>query len=103
MTPNAPRYLSNAAKTWWRAVVGTYELEPHHMRLLTEAAVAWDRIQQARELIQAEGLTINGRFGPRAHPAVAIERDSRIAFARLMRELDLEGAPLPDPRMPRRR
>jgi hypothetical protein len=53
-------------------------------------------------VIDREGIVVSGRFGPRPHPAVGIEKDSRIAFARLMRELDLDGEPLPDPRLPRR-
>jgi len=66
------------------------------------AAEAWDRSQEARETAEREGAYYEDRFGqPKAHPAVAVERDSRIAFARLMRELDLDGAPAPDPRPPR--
>jgi phage terminase small subunit len=55
------------------------------------AGEAWDRSQQAREAIAKEGLTVPS--GGRAHPAIAIERDSRLAFARLIRELDLDAEP----------
>ena len=72
-----------------------YELEHHHVRLLRLACEAWDRGQQAREAIDRDGLTIGtGDGGLKAHPCVAIERDARIGFARLVRELDLDaGAP----------
>jgi phage terminase small subunit len=80
----------------------TYDLEPHHQRLLQAACEAWDRLQEAREVLRQEGTYVEGRYGPRAHPAVAVERDSRVAFARLLRELDLDGEPGPDPRPPRR-
>lgn len=100
----APKHLRKATAAWWRDVLGDYEgLQPHHIRLLTLAAEAFDRTQQARETLKKEGTYYTDRFGqPKAHPAVAVERDSRIAFARLIRELDLDAAPEPDPRPPRR-
>ncbi len=102
--PRAPAHLTAATKRWWREVAGEYDLEHHHLHLLTLAGEAWDRAGQARELLESDGITVLDRFGvARAHPAVAIERDSAIRFARLIRELDLEGEPAPDPRMPQRR
>ena len=90
----APAHLRPATAKWWRQVAGSYELEPHHLRLLTLAGEAWDRCQQAREILANEGPVIADRFGQaRAHPAVAIERDSRIAFARMVRELGLDTEP----------
>jgi len=72
-------------------VVDDFELEPHHVRLLTLAAESWDRCTQAREALAEHGLTYTDRFDqPRARPEVAVERDSRIAFARLVRELALD-------------
>jgi hypothetical protein len=83
-------------------VVEEYELEPHHVKLLTLAAEAWDRCASARAVLDAEGLTYTDRFGaPRARPEVAIERDNRIAFCRCLRELDLDVETRPDPRPPR--
>lgn len=100
---SAPEHLRAATREWWASVVRDFDLEEHHVRLLTLAAEAYDRCEEARETLAREGAYFSDRFGaPRAHPAVAVERDSRIAFARLMRELDLEGAPLPDPRLRRR-
>lgn len=93
-TPKAPAHLSDPTRAWWRSVVRDYALEPHHMRLLQAAAECWDRLQEARELLARDGLVIEGREGGmRPHPAAAIERDSRIAFARLVRELDLDVEP----------
>jgi hypothetical protein len=77
-----------------------YELEEHHTRLLVFACQAFDRAEQAREILAREGLTFEDRFGcPHARPEVAVERDSRLAFARLIRELDLD---IPAPTAPSR-
>jgi phage terminase small subunit len=56
-------------------------------------------MRQAQELLTTEGLTVTDRYlTPKRHPAVTIERDSRIAFLRAMRELGLD---LDDPAAPR--
>lgn len=103
MARQAPRHLESATGAWWRHVIDEYDLEQHHERLLTAACEAWDRMTQAREAVTAAGLTVVDRYGQvKPHPLLSVEKDSRIAFARLVRELDLDGEPGPDPRMPRR-
>ena len=102
-TARAPSHLQPATRRWWAGVLADYELEQHHVRLLTLAGEAWDDAQAAREEIARDGATYRDRFdAPRAHPAVARARDARLAFARLLRELDLDAETAPDPRMPRR-
>ena len=97
-----PKHLRPATKKWFAAVLEDFDLEPHHVRLLTLAGEAWDRCQSAREYIDANGLTFEDRFGqPKARPEVAIERDSRIGFARLLRELALDVEPPAEARPPR--
>ena len=97
----APEHLDEQTGKWWRSVHEDYELEPHHVRLLTLAAEAWDRCQSARAALDLHGITYQDRFdAPRARPEVAIERDSRLAFARLIRELDLDVEPPAEGRRP---
>jgi phage terminase small subunit len=96
-----PKHLRPDTAAWFATVIGEYELDSHHVRLLAKACDAWDRSEQAREAIAKLGMTYEDRFGaPRARPEVAIERDSRLAFARLVRELGLDVAPPADPRPP---
>lgn len=80
-----------------------YQLEPHHLRLLQIAAEAWDRGQRARvELEEHGGVTFkDGKGVIRSHPAVSIQRDAAVLFARVMRELDLDGGAVAEaPRPP---
>ena len=77
----APAHLSPATRAWYAAVSRDYALESHHLRLLQLAGEAWDRCQQAREILARDGITVNGAQGLKPHPAIAIERDSRLAFA----------------------
>lgn len=101
--PSAPPHFTDTTADWWDSVVRDYDLEGHHLRLLQSAGEAWDRMQQARQALADHGaLTFTGANGDlKIHPAVAIERDARIAFARLVRELDLDaGAPAERSRPP---
>ena len=96
---SAPGHLAPATAEWWLSVLDEYVLEPHHQRLLTLAATAWDRAEQARSILDKQGLTFIDRFdAPHARPEIAIERDSRTGFARLIRELDLDVEPPSDTR-----
>lgn len=100
--PKPPRHLSAPARRWWANVVETFELDQYQLRTLTLAAEASDRTEQAREILAKDGVIVADRFGQsKPHPAVAIERDSRISYARLVRELMLDDAD-PDLRPPRR-
>lgn len=94
--PDPPKHLSAEATEWWCDVVRDYALETHHIRLLQAACESWDRMAQARRELEAHGaLTFADERGViRTHPAVAVERDSTIRFARLVRELDLDAGGL---------
>jgi hypothetical protein len=86
-----PPHLRPATRKWWKDVISTWVLNEHHVKLLTRAAEAWDRGEEAREIIAAKGMTYEDRFGqPCPRPEIAIERDSALRYARLLRELDLD-------------
>jgi len=89
--PPAPAHLSPNRHEWWDALVRAYELDAHHLDLLQQAAECWDRKEGARRVLDTDGPTFTDRFGqPKPRPEVAIERDSRLAFARMLRELALD-------------
>ena len=95
----APKHLQAATRQWFEAVAEAYVLEDHHRRVLELAGTAWDRAEAARKAIAKRGLTFIDRFGaPHTRPEDAIERDGRLAFARIVRELDLDADVTPEPR-----
>ena len=103
MSYQAPAHLTKATQTWFKSVLQDFALEAHHVKLLTQACQAWDRAEAARQAISQHGMTYQDRFdAPRARPEIAIERDSRLAFARLLRELCLDVEPPSEIRLPRR-
>ena len=100
--PQPPDHLSPEAAEWWRSVEDQFRLDDHHLRLLSLCCEAWDRCQQARQALAEHGTTFTDRFGqPRSRPEVAIERDSRAAFVRTLRELGLDLPAVREPRPPR--
>jgi hypothetical protein len=85
----APRYLSKRMKTFWASILATRKLQPHEAAILLEACVSFDRAEAARKVLQ-KGLTYTDRFGaPRPRPEIAVERESRLVFAKLIKQLDL--------------
>jgi phage terminase small subunit len=99
--------ISETMLQFFKHLSRKYRLSEHHRRLLLCGCEAHTRMEQAQAVIATEGLTVTDRHGQsRAHPAVAIEAQSRIAFCRVLRELALEDempAAVRPPRLPARR
>jgi len=96
----APAGLSTEAREWWRRITAEFELDAGGLLVLGAALESFDRAAEARALIAVEGLTVEGRYGPRAHPMVAVERDARAAMVRGLKSLGLELEPILAPGRP---
>lgn len=75
----APAHLSSEAKRLWTSLQADFALDDAAGRLLLQSGLeAFDRLQEARKTIAAEGAVTRDRWGQsKPHPAVGIERDAR--------------------------
>jgi hypothetical protein len=91
----APRNLSPAGRIWWGRLLKEYVFESPDQFLILEAALSsFDRWQQARKVIDAEGPVCADKYGVRrVHPAVLVERDSKFAMLRGLKQLGLDVLP----------
>ena len=90
--PQPPKHLSPAGKRWFRSVVEEFPMSPTDIRLLTLAAETYDAAEEARRVLAKEGSTYGDpKGGIKAHPCTLILRDNRTLFARLVRDLHLDG------------
>lgn len=87
-----PEYLSDKAKSLWRAVVPRRASSIERCALLTSALEALDRADEARRQLATVGLVTNTeRSGvAHAHPCVKIEKESRQQFKQFWTALGLE-------------
>ena len=95
-SPKPPASLGVHGRRLWRHVVSGWDLDGVELEVLRQACAALDRAEQARRVLDREGLTIAaGRGSIKTHPAAGVERDARIAFARLLREIGLTHEEFP--------
>jgi P27 family predicted phage terminase small subunit len=89
-----PSHLKAPGRRLWRGILRDFDLRDEHDRArLLAACEACGRMTEARTTLDAEGLTFLDRFGqPKPRPELAVERDSRIAMLRALRELGLDAA-----------
>jgi phage terminase small subunit len=88
--PTAPKNLTPGALAAWRDIHRRYRVHQDCLPALTELVEALSRKEQAQEAIAADGILIEDRFKvKRPHPALAIERDSRLAVLRCLKVLGL--------------
>jgi P27 family predicted phage terminase small subunit len=87
----APSHLSVAARKLWAQLSEDYVLDDAAGRLLLQSACeAYDRLQEARKLIDKEGAVMRDRWNQaKPHPACGIERDARGQMHSALRLLKL--------------
>lgn len=62
--------------------------------ILDRVIESYSRMREAEEIVKIEGLTTVNRFGEKkSHPAVDIERKSRIVFLSGLKQLNLDVLP----------
>ena len=94
MTENKPpEHLSRSAKKLWREIDGEYFLGPESLPLLETALSNWDRVREAREIIEKQGLTLGEGERIRRHPACDLEKQYYSVFLRAWRQLGLDVEP----------
>lgn len=99
----APKHLSRAAKELWQTIVGDYDLESHQLEILRLLCETLDRLELCRKQLKRDGMFSVNRFGEtRPHCALKEERENKVLFARLSRELNLDIELSDSPRKPRR-
>lgn len=92
----APSTLSREARARWRQMRDDFGIVDSAGLLLLETAFeAFDRMRQAQKLVREQGATqVDAKGMLRAHPGVAMERDSRAAMLGALRALHLDWEPL---------
>lgn len=88
----APGHLSDEAAEKWEELRVEWRIDDKAgLMMLTKAFEAWDRAERCRIRIDEDGEAITDRFDQmKPHPLLACERDSRAAFASLIRQLGIE-------------
>lgn len=70
-------------------MVVDYDLEEHELALLRQAVTVVDRLEALDAIVEADGLMVEARSGPKLHPAAIESRQLKIALARLLAVLRL--------------
>ena len=90
MAKRLPDHIGEAGRVWIKKVLKIFQFSDPEMDLLYVAGAALDRLQEIREQIKVEGLTIKDRFDQdKAHPLLSIERDNRLVFSRICNQLQI--------------
>jgi len=85
-----PEHIKDSGRKWLKTVLAEYEFTGSELNLLFVAASCIDRLQEIREQIASEGLTVPDRFGQmKAHPLLSAERDNRLVLSRLCNQLKI--------------
>lgn len=97
-TPAPPKDLPATARDLWRNLQREYGIaDQAGLTLLTTAARAFARMEEARRLLDKDGCVTRDRWNQvKSHPAAQVERDSRAGLLAALRALHLDVEPIRD-------
>ena len=97
-----PPGLRSETRKWFMEVISGWALDGHHVKLLEAACRELDRAEEARLALKKSGGSVFvDRWGqPKESPWRKIEREARISYARLLREMNLDMEPPSSPARP---
>ena len=92
---NVPATLSERSKDVWGEVSECFEIDAAHATMLQTALEALDRYNEAREILNKEGICFTNEASGlvKLHPATRIEKESRQGFIMAWRALQLDLEP----------
>lgn len=95
-THKPPKDLKTPGRFLWLAVVNDLpaelEFDQRDFSVLTSACALYDRICELERAVSADGVTLLDRFGAtRLHPALPEIRQSRVAVARLLDQIEMSS------------
>ncbi len=89
-------------KRFWHDILNEFEFDDSLLTVLRTAANALQRLLDAQEIIDKEGLTFTSDSGViKKHPAIEVEKVSRAGFLQAFKTLNLDY--FPDERRPAHR
>ncbi len=86
-TPKPPPGLGPRARRLWSQLHSAWDFTPDELEVLRLAVEAVDRACRAQALLDAEGLMLEGRYGPKEHPAAAVRTAAETSAARLLKQI----------------
>jgi len=97
----APPSLSERSSRLWTEIVRDRVWSPGRLTLFEQALLALDRAEEAKALVDAEGLTTTTKTtgAVHVHPALKIEKDARGQFLQAWGALCLNFDPMVDGRL----
>jgi len=92
--------LSKEATKLKNSLAKEYDIGDEAGRLLLQTAFeAYDEFQDAKVIVDRDGLTVRGdRGGIKSHPLLSVIRDARGQFLMALKALNLDLEPLRDGR-----
>lgn len=91
-TRKVPAHLSAEARDFYRKIADGWDLGDDGLQILLVAAESLDGLREAQALLRRDGLVVKAGKGTRLHPAAGVVKESRLAFLRAVRQLNLDAA-----------